>query len=106
MSKSDGLGLVERARALQPLIAREAGEIEQTRADFDANGDGRVVENELYEVHCCAASARPGLHRLADAGGNPGRRLDDVVPRSTSGLRHDRGLSRAGCGQRNLPARR
>ena len=31
MNKHPGFGLVERARALAPLIAREADEIERTR---------------------------------------------------------------------------
>ncbi len=49
MSKSDGLGLVERARALQPLIAREADEIERTRRLTPAV-TAALIENELYRA--------------------------------------------------------
>ena len=49
MSKSDDLGLVERARALQPLIAREADEIERTRRLTPAV-TAALIENELYRA--------------------------------------------------------
>src|SRR5712675_2726006 len=49
MNKSPGLDLVERARALQPLIAREADEIERTRRLTPAVTAG-LIENGLYRV--------------------------------------------------------
>src|SRR5436305_13339070 len=47
MSKHPGLDLVERARALQPLIAREADEIERTRRLTPAVTEA-LIENGLY----------------------------------------------------------
>src|SRR4051812_44836402 len=47
MNKSPGLDLVERARALQPLIARDADEIERTRRLTPAVTAG-LIENGLY----------------------------------------------------------
>ena len=56
-----------------------------------------------------AAAAEPRRRRgaagslHAGAGGNrEGRRLDGLVPRPMRGLRHDRGLSRQGRGERDL----
>src|SRR5712675_3337734 len=49
MNKSPGLDLVERARALQPLIAREADEIERTRRLTPAVTAG-LIENGRYRV--------------------------------------------------------
>src|ERR1700743_2985742 len=49
MNKPDGLGLAERARALQPLIAREADEIERTRRLTPAV-TAALIENELYRA--------------------------------------------------------
>ena len=49
MNKSPGLDLVERARALQPLIAREADEIERTRRLTPAVTSA-LIENGLYRV--------------------------------------------------------
>jgi indole-3-acetate monooxygenase len=49
MNKSPGLDLVERARALQPLIAREADEIERTRRLTPAVTAG-LIENGLYRA--------------------------------------------------------
>ena len=49
MNKHPGFGLVERARALAPLIAREADEIERTRR-LTAPVVSALVENGLYRV--------------------------------------------------------
>src|SRR5947199_4138988 len=49
MSKHPGLDLVERARALQPLIAGEADEIERTRRLTPAVTTA-LIENELYRA--------------------------------------------------------
>src|SRR6266851_4590052 len=49
MNKLTGLGLVERARALIPLIAREADEIERTRRLTPAVTSA-LIENGLYRV--------------------------------------------------------
>src|SRR5258707_4568392 len=47
MNKPPGLDLVERARALQPLIARDADEIERTRRLTPAVTSA-LIENGLY----------------------------------------------------------
>jgi alkylation response protein AidB-like acyl-CoA dehydrogenase len=49
MNKPQGLGLVERARALQPLIASEADEIERTRR-LTPKVTAALIENELYRA--------------------------------------------------------
>jgi len=49
MNKSPGLDLAERARALQPLIARDADEIERTRRLTPAV-TAALIENGLYRV--------------------------------------------------------
>jgi indole-3-acetate monooxygenase len=49
MNKPHGLGLVERARALAPLIAREAAEIERTRR-LTAPVVSALIENGLYRT--------------------------------------------------------
>src|SRR3984957_9198716 len=49
MNKLSGFGLVERARALQPLLAREADEIERTRRLTPPVVSG-LIENGLYRV--------------------------------------------------------
>jgi indole-3-acetate monooxygenase len=49
MNKHPGLDLVERARALQPLISREADEIERTRRLTPAV-TAALIENGLYRV--------------------------------------------------------
>ncbi len=49
MNKPAAFGLVERARALQPLIAREAGEIERTRRLTGAVTSA-LIENGLYRA--------------------------------------------------------
>jgi alkylation response protein AidB-like acyl-CoA dehydrogenase len=49
MSKLPGFGLVERARALQPLIAGEADEIERSRR-LTPKVTAALVENELYRA--------------------------------------------------------
>jgi alkylation response protein AidB-like acyl-CoA dehydrogenase len=49
MSKLPGVTLVERARALQPLIAGEADEIERSRR-LTPNVTAALVENELYRA--------------------------------------------------------
>jgi alkylation response protein AidB-like acyl-CoA dehydrogenase len=49
MNKLPGFGLVERARALAPLIAREADEIERTRRLTPAV-TAALIENGLYRV--------------------------------------------------------
>jgi alkylation response protein AidB-like acyl-CoA dehydrogenase len=49
MNKPPGLGLVERARALQPLIASEADEIERTRR-LTPKVASALIENELYRA--------------------------------------------------------
>jgi alkylation response protein AidB-like acyl-CoA dehydrogenase len=49
MNKPSGFGLVERARALAPLIAREADEIERTRRLTPAVTSA-LVENGLYRA--------------------------------------------------------
>jgi alkylation response protein AidB-like acyl-CoA dehydrogenase len=49
MNKPSSLGLVDRARALQPLIASEADEIERTRRLTPAV-TAALIENELYRA--------------------------------------------------------
>ena len=49
MNKLSSLSLVERARALQPLIASEADEIERTRRLTPAVTQA-LIENELYRA--------------------------------------------------------
>src|ERR1700716_303096 len=49
MNKLPGFGLIERARALQPLITREADEIERTRR-LTAPVVSALIENGLYRV--------------------------------------------------------
>ena len=49
MNKLPGFGLIERARALVPLIAREAGEIERTRRLTEPVVSA-LIENGLYRV--------------------------------------------------------
>jgi alkylation response protein AidB-like acyl-CoA dehydrogenase len=49
MSKLPGLTLVERARALQPLIADEADEIERSRR-LTPKVTAALIENELYRA--------------------------------------------------------
>ena len=49
MTKFSNIDLVERARALQPLIARDADEIERTRRLTPAVTAG-LIENGLYRV--------------------------------------------------------
>jgi indole-3-acetate monooxygenase len=49
MSKLPGITLVERARALQPLIAGEADQIERSRR-LTPNVTAALVENELYRA--------------------------------------------------------
>ena len=49
MNKLPGLGLVERARALQPLIMGEADEIERTRR-LTPKVTSALIENELYRA--------------------------------------------------------
>src|ERR1700748_1874051 len=46
MNKPSGCGLVERARALQPLIANEADEIERTRR-LTPEVTAALIENQL-----------------------------------------------------------
>src|ERR1700716_2260409 len=49
MNKLPGFGLIERARALQPLITREADEIERTRRLTEPVVSA-LIENGLYRV--------------------------------------------------------
>jgi alkylation response protein AidB-like acyl-CoA dehydrogenase len=49
MNKLPGLGLIERARALQPLIAREADEIERSRR-LTPPVVSALIENGLYRA--------------------------------------------------------
>lgn len=49
MNASSGFGLVERARAIAPLIAGEAGEIERTRR-LTPGVVGALIENGLYRA--------------------------------------------------------
>jgi alkylation response protein AidB-like acyl-CoA dehydrogenase len=49
MNKLPGFGLIERARALAPLIAQEADEIERTRR-LTAPVTSALIENGLYRV--------------------------------------------------------
>src|SRR5664279_5007545 len=49
MNKLPGFGLIERARALAPLIAGEADEIERTRR-LTAPVVSALIENGLYRV--------------------------------------------------------
>ena len=49
MNQVPGFGLIERARALAPLIAREADEIERTRR-LTAPVVAALIENGLYKV--------------------------------------------------------
>ena len=68
MSRPPALGLVERARALGPLITREADETERTRRLTPAV-TAALVENGLYRALLPQSlGAAGGLH--ADAGGD------------------------------------
>lgn len=49
MNKSPAIGLLERARALAPLIAREADEIERTRR-LTQPVTSALIENGLYRT--------------------------------------------------------
>jgi indole-3-acetate monooxygenase len=49
MNKPPGFGLIERARALAPLIGREADEIERTRR-LTQPVVSALIENGLYRV--------------------------------------------------------
>src|SRR5438270_7073112 len=49
MNKLPGFGLIERARALAPLIAREADEIERTRR-LTVPVTAALIENGLYRA--------------------------------------------------------
>src|ERR1700712_5266345 len=49
MNKAPGFGLIERARALAPLIAREAGETERTRRLTEPVVSA-LIENGLYRA--------------------------------------------------------
>src|SRR5260370_31687353 len=49
MNKLPGFGLIERARALAPLITREADEIERTRR-LTQPVVSALIENGLYRV--------------------------------------------------------
>ena len=49
MNKPHGVGLIERARALQPLITSEADEIERTRR-LTPKVTSALIENELYRA--------------------------------------------------------
>src|SRR3954470_19786344 len=49
MNKLPGFGLIERAKALQPLIAREADEIERTRRLTEPVASA-LIENGLYRM--------------------------------------------------------
>ena len=49
MNKIPGFGLIERARALAPLIAQEADEIERTRRLTPAVVSA-LIENRLYRA--------------------------------------------------------
>jgi len=49
MNKPPGVGVVERARALQPLIASEADEIEATRR-LTPKVTAALIDNELYRA--------------------------------------------------------
>jgi len=49
MNRAPGIGLIERARALAPLIAREADEIERTRR-LTQPVVSALIENGLYRV--------------------------------------------------------
>src|ERR1700688_2593891 len=49
MNKRPGFGLIERARALAPLIGREADEIERTRR-LTQPVVSALIENGLYRV--------------------------------------------------------
>jgi alkylation response protein AidB-like acyl-CoA dehydrogenase len=49
MNKPPGFGLIERARALAPLIARDADEIERTRR-LTQPVVAALIENGLYRV--------------------------------------------------------
>ena len=105
MNKLSGFGLVERARALAPLIAREADEIERTRRLTRPV----VVRADRERALPRAAAAESRRHRgaagnlHADAGRDrEGRCLHGMVPRPMQRLRHDRGLSRSRHGARDL----
>ena len=98
MNKPPGIDLVERARALAPLIAREADEIERTRRLTPAVTQA-LIENGLYRAllpQSLGGAEAPLEIVHADAGGNrQGRCLHRVVSRPVQRLRHDRGLSRS-----------
>src|SRR6201990_752182 len=49
MNKQPGIDVVERAKALQPLIAREADEIERTRR-LTPKVTAALIDNELYRA--------------------------------------------------------
>jgi len=49
MNKLSGVGVADRARALQPLIASEADEIERTRR-LTPKVTAALIENELYRA--------------------------------------------------------
>ena len=108
MNKVPGFDLVERARALQPLIAREANEIERTRR-LTQPVVSALIENGLYRA---LAAEKPRRRRgaardlHADAGGDrQGRCLDRMVPRPVQRLRHGLGLYRSRTGQRDFQRR-
>ena len=92
MSKHPGLDLVERARALAPLITREADGIDRTRRLTSAVTQA-LIENGLYRALLPKSfggieASAGSVH--ADAGGSrQGRRLDRVVPRPVQRLRDD-----------------
>ena len=105
MNKLPGFGLIERARALQPLIAREADEIERTRRLTEPVVSA-LIENGLYRVllpqSLGGTEAPPEifmqmLEEIAKADASTAWCLGQC-----SGLRHDGGLSRSRCGARDF----
>ena len=105
VNKLPSFDLVERARALQPLIAREADEIERTRR-LTPPVVAALIDNGLYRslLPQSLGGAEAPLEifmqmqeEVAKADASHG-----VVPRPVQRLRDDGGLSRSGAGERDL----
>jgi hypothetical protein len=71
MNQPPGFGLIERARALAPLIAREADEIERTRCLTEPLLTA-LIKNGFYRVllpQSVGGAEAPPRNLHADAGG-------------------------------------
>ena len=96
----------DRARAGAGAADRAGGRRDRADAASHSAGGFRPDRERALSR---AAAAKPRRHRgaagnlHADArGSGQGRRLYGVVPRPVLGLRHDGGLSRRRCGERDL----